>query len=65
MNGAADICIEVISPESVIRDRGEKFEEYERGGVGEYWIFDYLRARSALLSPQRRRGLRASRAEDC
>jgi Uma2 family endonuclease len=42
--GAADICIEVVSPESVTRDRGEKFEEYEKGGVGEYWIWDRLRA---------------------
>ena len=44
VNGAADICIEVISPESVKRDRGEKFDEYEKGGVGEYWIWDILRA---------------------
>jgi Uma2 family endonuclease len=44
MNGAADVCIEVMSPESVLRDRGEKFEEYEKGGVGEYWIWDILRA---------------------
>lgn len=46
--GAADICIEVVSPESVTRDRGEKFEEYEKGGVGEYWIWDRLR-REALF----------------
>jgi len=43
INGAADICIEIISPESGSRDRGEKFEEYEKGGIGEYWIFDYRR----------------------
>jgi Uma2 family endonuclease len=24
----------------VDRDRGDKFVEYEKGGVGEYWIFD-------------------------
>lgn len=40
MDGPADICIEVVSPDSVDRDRGEKFVEYEKGGVGEYWIFD-------------------------
>jgi Uma2 family endonuclease len=40
MEGPADICIEVVSPESVSRDHGEKFEEYEKGGVGEYWIID-------------------------
>jgi Uma2 family endonuclease len=40
MNGPADICIEVVSPESISRDHGAKFEEYERGGVHEYWIID-------------------------
>ncbi len=40
MNGPADICIEVVSAESVARDRGEKFEEYEKGHVREYWIVD-------------------------
>ncbi len=40
VDGAADIIIEIVSPESVSRDYGEKFEEYETGGVREYWIFD-------------------------
>lgn len=40
MEGPADICIEVVSPESISRDHGTKFEEYEKGGVGEYWIID-------------------------
>lgn len=40
MDGPADICIEIISPESIARDRGEKYVEYERGGVREYWLFD-------------------------
>lgn len=39
-DGAADLVIEVISPESVIRDTQEKFEEYETVGVEEYWIID-------------------------
>ena len=43
-NGAADICIEIVSPESILRARAEKFLEYEQGGVGEYWIWDILRA---------------------
>ena len=43
MIGPADICIEVVSPESVGRDHGTKFEEYERAGVGEYWIIDPIR----------------------
>jgi Uma2 family endonuclease len=43
MDGAADICIEVVSTESTARDYGSKFDEYERGGVQEYWIIDPLR----------------------
>ncbi len=39
-NGAADLVIEIISAESRSRDRGEKFYEYEEGGVREYWLID-------------------------
>jgi Uma2 family endonuclease len=45
MIGPADICIEVVSPESVARDYGDKFLEYEKAGVREYWIVDPLRQR--------------------
>lgn len=38
--GAADLVIEVISPESIIRDTEDKFEEYEMAGVKEYWIIN-------------------------
>ena len=38
--GAADLVIEVISPESVVRDTIDKFEEYEAAGVKEYWIIN-------------------------
>ncbi len=41
--GAADLVIEVISPESVTRDTQDKFEEYEAAGVKEYWIIDQNR----------------------
>ncbi|MBC8170735.1 MAG: Uma2 family endonuclease [Anaerolineae bacterium] len=43
LDGAADIAIEIVSPESVDRDYGTKFREYESAGVREYWIFDPLR----------------------
>lgn len=48
MDGPADLCIEVVSEDSVDRDHGEKFKEYERGGVPEYWIIDPLRNESRL-----------------
>ncbi len=36
----ADLIIEVISAESVTRDRDEKFYEYQEAGVREYWVID-------------------------
>ncbi|HQU86222.1 MAG TPA: Uma2 family endonuclease [Pyrinomonadaceae bacterium] len=39
-DGAADLVIEVISPESITRDYVDKFDEYEAAGVNEYWIID-------------------------
>jgi Uma2 family endonuclease len=43
LDGPADLVVEVVSEESVGRDRGEKFYEYESGGVEEYWLIDPLR----------------------
>lgn len=43
LDGPSDLVVEVISPESRARDRGDKFYEYEQGGVSEYWLIDYLR----------------------
>lgn len=40
VDGAADLVIEIVSPESQTRDRGDKFYEYEAGGVREYWLID-------------------------
>ena len=40
LDGAADLAIEIISPESVGRDRGEKFVEYEAAKIQEYWLID-------------------------
>lgn len=43
LDGPADLVIEVVSPESVSRDRGEKFVEYEQASIPEYWLIDPLR----------------------
>jgi Uma2 family endonuclease len=40
LDGPADLVIEIISPESRLRDRGEKLAEYELAGVREYWLVD-------------------------
>lgn len=39
-NGAADLVLEVVSPDSVERDYAQKFAEYQAAGVREYWIID-------------------------
>ena len=38
--GPADAVWEIVSPESVGRDRGDKFVEYEAEGIPEYWLID-------------------------
>lgn len=47
--GPANLVVEVVSPESIRRDRGEKYAEYEQGGVDEYWILDPQRKDAAFF----------------
>lgn len=37
---APDLVVEVMSPSTRGTDRGDKYFEYERAGVPEYWIID-------------------------
>ena len=50
LDGPADIAVEIVSPESVARDRGDKFKEYEAAGVREYWLFDPLRTEAVIYA---------------
>ncbi|MDQ3461175.1 MAG: Uma2 family endonuclease [Deinococcota bacterium] len=50
LNGPADLAVEIISPESRARDRGDKFYEYEQGGVREYWLIDPIRKQAEFYS---------------
>ena len=43
LDGPADLAVEIVSPDSDERDRGEKFVEYESAGIREYWLVDPLR----------------------
>jgi Uma2 family endonuclease len=43
IDGPADIVVEIVSPDSQRQDRIEKYAEYEKGGVREYWIIDPTR----------------------
>jgi Uma2 family endonuclease len=38
--GAPDLIVEIVSPESESRDWRQKYLEYERAGVREYWVID-------------------------
>lgn len=40
LDGPADMVVEIVSPESRIRDTQTKLAEYEQGGVREYWLLD-------------------------
>ena len=40
LDGPADLVIELVSDDSVERDRKEKLEEYAAAGVSEYWAID-------------------------
>jgi Uma2 family endonuclease len=48
LEGPGDLVVEIISPESRARDRGDKFYEYEQGGVREYWLLDPLRTSTKM-----------------
>lgn len=41
--GGPDLVLEVLSEESTAEDRGEKFVQYEKAGVREYWLVDPVR----------------------
>ena len=40
MEGPPDLAVEVVSPGSVVVDREQKFDEYRKAGVLNYWIVD-------------------------
>lgn len=40
LDGPADLVVEIVSPESAGRDRGDKFYEYRAAGIPEYWLID-------------------------
>lgn len=49
MEGVPDIAVEVISEDSVARDRRDKWAEYAAAGIPEYWIVDGREGRSGVV----------------
>jgi Uma2 family endonuclease len=50
IDGAPDLVVEFVSPDSVIRDWHEKYIEYEAAGIREYWIIDQDQQRAVVYS---------------
>jgi Uma2 family endonuclease len=48
LDGAPDLAVEMVSPESINRDWHEKYAEYEASGVREYLIIDLVLQRVAF-----------------
>ena len=40
VQGAPDLVVEILSPNTALKDRNQKFEIYKKSGVKEYWIVD-------------------------
>lgn len=49
IESAPDLLVEVLSPSSARRDRGEKLSLYAQCGIREYWIFDPEGRQTELL----------------
>jgi Uma2 family endonuclease len=63
-DGAPDTVVEFVSPDSQSRDRREKYEEYEKAGVREYWIIDPLSKTVELYRLDRKRYGRVDEVND-
>ncbi len=46
LRGPADLVVELISDDSVERDRSDKFAQYAAAGVPEYWLVDTREGRN-------------------
>jgi Uma2 family endonuclease len=40
LEGPPDLAIEIVSPDSVVRDWREKYLDYQSAGLREYWVID-------------------------
>jgi Uma2 family endonuclease len=48
LEGPADLVIEIVSEDSVARDRREKLAQYAEAGIPEYWIVEGRRGRHGV-----------------
>ena len=64
VEGAPDLIVEIVSPDSVERDWREKYLEYQAAGVGEYWVVDLEYQRMAVYRLSEERRYKAVPAEE-
>jgi Uma2 family endonuclease len=50
VDGAPNLIIEIVSPDSLARDWREKYLEYEAAGVREYWVIDPMAQRVEIYA---------------
>lgn len=50
VDGAPDLIVEVVSPDSDARDWREKYLDYQSAGVREYWVIDPMSKRIEAYS---------------
>ena len=55
LEGPPDLAVEIVSPDSAVRDWQTKRAEYAAAGVREYWIADPLTREFAALSLHRKK----------
>lgn len=63
LQGPADLAIEIVSPGSRAIDRGDKYYEYEQGGVSEYWLIDPHRKSAEFYRLDKKRRYHPSPAD--
>src|SRR5215510_13117158 len=56
VDGAPDLIVEIVSPDSPARDWREKYLEYEAAGVREYWVADPMSRSEEHTSELQSRG---------
>jgi Uma2 family endonuclease len=49
LEAPATLAVEVVSPDSVERDEDEKFREYAKAGVREFWLINPMRRAAAFF----------------
>jgi Uma2 family endonuclease len=63
IEGPPDLCVEVISPSSTEIDRVDKFDEYRRFGVPNYWLVDPAMRTIEAFVLKRRKYVAAGRGQ--